>query len=135
MVMYYCFSVCWLCTFTVVGYFTFSWLVVTYKGNSSVVISQIPKTGKITVLSNLPQFPPKISFIWKKFWSDDYILMKGNKKNNTTNPFLNFLELLKFKNLTFFVLAHQRLLTWQFFYITLKIGISWKKGESFVWFG
>ena len=33
------------------------------KGNNYVVISQKPKTGKITVLSNLPQFPPKISFI------------------------------------------------------------------------
>ena len=53
---------------TVVEYFTFFFLlVVTYKGNHYVVISRKPKTGKFTVLSNLPQFHQKISFIWKKF--------------------------------------------------------------------
>ena len=67
------------------------------KGNNYVVISQKPKTGKITVLSNLPQFPPKISFIWKiisclmvtSCWKVIY------KKSNTTDPF--FLVLLKLK--------------------------------------
>ena len=56
---------------------------------------------------------------------------------------MNFLELLKLKIWFFSVLGHQHLVTWRFyfenfckfFYIILRIGISWKKGESFIWFG
>ena len=46
-----------------------------------MVISRTPKTGKFTVLSNLPQFPQIISFMWKKF---SYILKKGNNIRKLT---------------------------------------------------
>ena len=85
--MHYCFSFCWLCTFTVVGYFTFSWLV----SNNYLVISLKSKTGKITILSNLPQFPKNWLDMKKNFSPDNYILMKSNiRKITQQTHFWNF---------------------------------------------
>ena len=78
MAMYYCFSFCWLGTFIFVGYFTFSWLVVHYKGNNYVVKSQKSKTGKKPFFQMCLCFHQKLALFEKIFWSDDYILMKSN---------------------------------------------------------